>query len=496
MAAIILEKFRTHNAKQFIEDFGETGSSNYIFIGRSHSWTDDNSPPAPFNAESEEVRAFEDMIALKKVSTTDVSHGLVRYNWTAGVVYDEYRDDYSSSNQTPSGANNFYDGRGYVVTSDYKVYKCLKTPKSGGAHADVGTPVAAAVGSEPSGTSTANPEITADGYQWKFMYQISASDVIKFVTNDFIPVKTLGAQTSVAGSLGALGSTGTDDGSAQYDVEAAAVDGGIYRYIITNPGSGYTLDSGTTIDVAVEGDGSGAIATLTFASGQLSSVTYKDASSYGSGYKRASFPTLDSTISGISGGSGATIEAVISPIHGHGANPIEELGGNYVVVNSRLEFSEAAGGNDFPTDNDFRQIGLIKNPIASSSGAVSTANTMTATRELTLLDASNIAVDNIITSDTTNNVSTKRARVISKTGNVIRVHTIVNGGGEFVNFANDDDVYINASGVKITDVASSGVSSVHPEMTQYTGQILYLENRGPVTRAADQIEDIKLIIEM
>ena len=121
---------------------------------------------------------------------------------------------------------------------------------------------------------------------------------------------------------------------------------------------------------------------------------------------------------------------------------------------------------------------------------------MTATRELTLLDASDIAVDNIITSDTTNNVSTKRARVISKTGNVIRVHTIVNGGGEFVNFANDDDVYINASGVKITDVASSGVSSVHPEMTQYTGQILYLENRGPVTRAADQIEDIKLIIEM
>ena len=119
MAAIILEKFRTHNAKQFIEDFGETGSSNYIFIGRSHSWTDDNSPPAPFNAESEEIRAFEDMIALKKVSTTDVTHGLVRYNWTAGVVYDEYRDDYSSSNQTPSGANNFYDGIVYVVTSDY-----------------------------------------------------------------------------------------------------------------------------------------------------------------------------------------------------------------------------------------------------------------------------------------------------------------------------------------------------------------------------------------
>ena len=36
----------------------------------------------------------------------------------------------------------------------------------------------------------------------------------------------------------------------------------------------------------------------------------------------------------------------------------------------------------------------------------------------------------------------------------------------------------------------------HPEMTRFTGQILYVENRGAVSRAADQIEDIKLIIEM
>ena len=66
MAAIITEKFRTHNARQFIEDFGESGSSNYVFIGRPHSWTDDNNPPAPANSESEEIGAYEDMIALKK----------------------------------------------------------------------------------------------------------------------------------------------------------------------------------------------------------------------------------------------------------------------------------------------------------------------------------------------------------------------------------------------------------------------------------------------
>lgn len=60
MAAIITEKFRTHNARQFIEDFGESNSSNYIFIGRSHSWADDTS--CSTNSESEEIQAYEDMI--------------------------------------------------------------------------------------------------------------------------------------------------------------------------------------------------------------------------------------------------------------------------------------------------------------------------------------------------------------------------------------------------------------------------------------------------
>ena len=196
MAAIILEKFRTHNAKEFIADFSD--SSNYIFIGRSYAWSDENSPPSPANSESEVIGALSDMIALKKVTNTDISHGLVRYNWTSGTVYDEYRDDYSSSNQTPSGANNFFDGRGYIVTSDYKVYKCLKTNFNSGGVAQVST-------TEPSTVSTTIPQETGDGYIWKYMYSISDAEVIKFVTNDFIPVKTIGAKTSVAG-------TGTNGG--------------------------------------------------------------------------------------------------------------------------------------------------------------------------------------------------------------------------------------------------------------------------------------------
>ena len=491
MAAIITEKFRTHNAKQFIEDFSESGQSNYIFIGRSHAWTDDTSPPAPANSQSEEIGAYEDMIALKKVSSTDISHGLVRYDWTSGTKYDEYRDNYSSSNTTNvTGVSNFFDGRGYVITDEFKVYKCLKTGMSGG------STVASTV--KPTSVDTANPQVTGDGYMWKFMYSVVASDVIKFVTNDFIPVKSIGAKSAVAGSgtNGGFGSTATDDGSAQWDVENAAVDGAIYHYVVTAAGSGYSNGStgSFTVDVAVEGDGSGAVATLTFASGSLSSVAFKDTSSYGSGYKRASFPTLNSAISGISAGSGATIHPVISPINGHGADPIEELGGNYAIVNSRLEFGEGSG--DFPTDNDFRRIGLIKNPVQSSDGTISSASSMTATNQLTVADASSISVDDLLTDAASESATTAKVRVVSKTGNVLKTLPVVNAGGEYVAFANSDEVFRNGAGTKSTDVTGSGVSTSHPEMTRFTGQILNVENRGAVSRAADQIEDINLIIEM
>tara|TARA_Y100000996_G_scaffold415382_1_gene409715 strand:- start:4444 stop:5934 length:1491 start_codon:yes stop_codon:yes gene_type:complete len=496
MAAIITEKFRTHNARQFIEDFTE--ESQYVFIGRPHSWTDDNNPPAPANSESEEISAYEDMIALKKVASTDVSHGLVRYNWdsTHSTKYDEYRDDYSSTNTSNvTGASNFFDARGYVITEDFRVYKCLRTGVNSS-----GVAVNSTV--KPDTTSSTIPQITSDtgathGYMWKFMYSIGASDVIKFVTNDFIPVKTIGAKSGVAGSgtNGQFGSTATDDSSAQWDVENGSVDGAIYHYVVTAAGSGYNNGSSGTFDfdVNIEGDGSGAVATLSFESGALKRVQRKDTSSFGSGYKRASHPTLASALSGLTAGTGATFKPIISPINGHGANPLEELGGNYVIVNSRLEFGEGSG--DFPTDNDFRRIGLIKNPVQSSDSTISTEASLTATNQVTVDNATSLTVDDVITNAASESATTAKARIVSKTGNVLKLLPVVNSGGEYVNFANSNSIFKDGSDTSV-DVSSSGVSSAHPEMTRFTGQILYVENRGAVSRAADQIEDIKLIIEM
>ena len=122
---------------------------------------------------------------------------------------------------------------------------------------------------------------------------------------------------------------------------------------------------------------------------------------------------------------------------------------------------------------------------------------MTATNQLTVASDTNISVDDILTDAASESATTAKVRVVSKKGsNVLTTLPIVNSGGEYVAFANSDEVFVNGAGTKSTDVTGSGVSSSHPEMTRFTGQILYVENRGAVTRAADQIEDIKLIIEM
>jgi hypothetical protein len=485
MAAIITEKFRIHNAKQFKEDFGESASSSYIFIGRSFDWTDENNPPSPANAVGEEIDSYADMIAMKKVSSSDVSHGLTRYDWTSGTSYDEYAHDYSATNTSPAtSANNLYDSRFFVITDEYNVYKCIRTGRDSS-----GAVVVSDV--KPTGTSATSLVETADsnaasgrGYIWKYMYTISASETIKFVTNDFIPVKTIGAQTEVdgTGSGGAIGSAATDDGSAQWDVENSAVDGGIHHVVVTNGGAGYT--DGTHTGVSIVGDGSGAVCEVVVASG---AITHVNVTSVGSGYKRASIDV--SGISGIGSGSNGAIKPIISPFYGHGADPVQELGGNFICVNARLEFAEGSG--DFPVDNDFRRIGLIQDPFNVGTTTVATSTSLAAYSQMTLSTVTDLDVDDTIMSAQNDGSGVAVSKVVSISGNVVSHVPVANSAGGYVDFTASDTVYWTGNSGTV-----NSVNAAFPEVERYSGQIMYVENRGAVTRAADQIEDIKLIIEM
>ena len=424
MASIVTSKFRVHNAQQFVESFSEASNTiMYLFVGKNTAFPDDNNPPTPINSTANiEFTPWRDMFGAKRIQSSDVSHAIGRYNWTSGTVYMAYSDT-----STSLLTDTFY-----VMTEDYNVYKCLFNNAS------------TASTTKPTGVSTSQ-FTTADGYIWKYMYTVTTSNALKFLTTDYIPVQTL---TS-------------DGGEDQYDVQTAAVNGAINVIRVTSGGSGYA----TAPAVTITGDGTGATANSTIVANVVTAVTVTNA---GTGYTRA-------TVAFASGAAAAT--AVISPKGGHGADAVEELGGKYVIINTRLEGSES---NTISTANEFRQVGLVRDPFLFGTTTRATGSAFRQTFKYTLT-----GITGTFTNDETVTSGSNTASVVEFTTPNLFVTKPVDAA-----FANGATVTGGTSGATAT---ISVIST--PSLEAYTGDLLYVENRVPISRASDQIEDVKLIIQ-
>ena len=425
MASIVTTKFRVHNAEQFAEAFSETSNTiMYLFIGKNTAFPNDNAPPTPVNSTANvEYTPWRDMYAAKRITTSDVTHAIPRYDWTSGTVYDKYDDQ---------DTNLLESDDFYVVTEDYNVYKVLNN--AGGT----------ASTTKPSGVST-SPFTTADGYIWKYMYSVSTAKALKFLTNEYIPVQTLAS----------------DDGSDQWDVQAAAIDGGIHVINVTAGGSGYV----TAPAVTITGDGTGATANSTISANAVTSITITNP---GTGYTRAQVAFASGA---------ATATAVISPKGGHGSNAVEELGGKYIMLNVRLDGNES---NTFSTANEFRQVGIVRDPYlyGTSTRAVASSFRQSFKYQLSSISGT-FTLDETITS------GSNTASVVEFTTPNLFTTLPLN-----LPFANTASV----SGG--TSSASGTIAAITtPGLQPYSGDIIYVENRVPISRAADQIEDVKLIIQ-
>src|SRR6056300_344897 len=255
MPAIITNKFRIHNSEQFTESFSEAVSNVYYMgIGRPQAFGTltrgdsrttnegtDTVPLTPVDSVQDEYYYFDDMLAAKRVTSADVSYVVPRRNWTAGVVYDYYRHDYgnritgTTTTQTAdSGASTLWDSTFYVLTSTYQVFKCLDN--NSGAASTV----------EPTGTNTTIYSL-GDGYKWKYMYSLTASEQTNFLSTDFMHVST------------------------DSTVSSAAVDGAINIVKIKAAGTGGT--DGTHANVAIRGDGSSGECSVTISGSAVTAVT-------------------------------------------------------------------------------------------------------------------------------------------------------------------------------------------------------------------------------
>ena len=100
MSAIITEKFRQHNARNFYESFSEASADvYYLFLGKATPFTtgttggSDSSPSTPADSVSREFYNWDSMLGAKKVTSSDIAYALPRRNWTNTTVYDMYKDE-------------------------------------------------------------------------------------------------------------------------------------------------------------------------------------------------------------------------------------------------------------------------------------------------------------------------------------------------------------------------------------------------------------------
>ena len=575
----------------------------YLFIGKSDAWSgsfSDTSVPDPTTSAnpSSDTTAntsythWKDMIAAKKISSSDVSHVITRHNWTSGRVYQMYKDTETMSDllstrtgQTVSNAGGTATESAstypmYVMNTNYGVYKCLynaETEISGSNYPKPSTV-------EPTATTTTAgaPAALSDGYIWKYMYTISASEALKFVTSSYIPVKQI-RDANAYGNTGTAGGLGTggvkNDGSDQATIEYNTVDGALDVFVINTDGTGYHFETNKTITTS----GTGAVGNVVMASPTLTSNDkYNNSSIYftfsGTSYVRkvtdsvyaggnqtlvldATVPQLTGTITanvapfaringdghghaivltanssdtdavggvtvvstgnsfttasviveqqGTGSGTGADITAIIPPKGGHGYDPVAELGGYFIMVNSKLTQDESGS---FTTTNDFRKIGLLADP--NSDGVYTRYTADTATQAKTFTYTSNTAAlsgDITITQGTVGaNGATAYVVDVNASASTMRVVNITNGANSSAGYdgkpgswqCTTTNVASGFTGVAsgVATFTFTGGSAVlsnvaNGAMQIGSGEIIYIENRAPVARASDQTEDIKLIIE-
>lgn len=428
----VTKKFKISNAKSFKESFNVgTGNYLYLFFAKPNPWASaEESYQTPTDTQNDEATIWDEIVSLKRINYSDISLVVRRVNWASQIVYDEYDD------RDP----NLLSKNFYVLNSELNVYKCIDN--FNGSESVI----------EPTGKSL---EIfrTADGYKWKYLYSIPVADKLKFLTNNWMPV------------------------SMNPDVANAAIDGAIENIKIFNGGLDYSIRA----NVQIVGDGVGANIIARQSLGVIYDFTYNNV---GHGYRFANAYVTDS-FNPLA--RGANIRAIVSPVGGHGKDPVIELGGNYVMINARADYNEGFG--DFPAGFSYRKLGLIKNP--KRADVVANISTMISLSGLELSNVNGTFTVNEYLEGLTSgaNCYSVVANISGTTGTLRYLQTTYLTSN-YKQFTVGESVVGKKSG------ATALVANILlPETTQDTGDILYIENRDPITRSANQTDNLHLVIE-
>ena len=475
-----------------------------------YRYATEDAPPLPLDNQTEKYAVYDDIIAAKRVTSANARAVVRRYNWdtVANPKFDMWKPDYSATpggggqvgKQTALGFDSIGDAKFYVMNSNYEVFKCLYNGQNianpSGQNCTIEPSTSAAGYASATGIFT---EGSGAGYIWKYMFTLPTDDVLKFLSSDFMPI-TLPTETTRTATAG------------------LAVAGAIDVALVENAGT--NLPASQTLFTAIKGDGTGGVLQITTTAG--GAIDTVSVAVRGSGYTYANVSVANGNLfsdQGLTSAVASTnalagIEVVLPPKGGHGADADLELNAKRVMTNIRLTYAEGSG--DFPVDNDFRRIGLVTDPYDYGTTTEATASTLNGlfAVKITGTTADYIADELITQTRADGNIA--KGTVVSWTlDNGSTTDGILKYYQSPDQHLHDGQVYpLEANGaVDVTGAASAADGNVDttnngtlegitltnglgtPEIANNSGDIIYIENRRLITRAPDQIEDIKLVIE-
>ena len=493
MTAIVTNKIRVHNAKQFVGGFdGSDVTPIYGFIGRTLPWTtnespltdgasDTGNPGMPYDSRGYESKTFQHMLQMKKINAGNVVTACRNMKWTSGVYFNPYRHDYNGTitvKQLVSGtfAPATLAEANYYTVSDNKVYICLKAG-----------PGASTVDPKTTVGTSYTPAQGIDRYIWKFISERSTGDATNLSSPDYFPVRTV-SNALVPGN----------EFYFQSQSQNHAIPGAIYAVLIeSGTGSGWgsaNIDRAVatgavkvigngTLNTATTGDTNGFEIRLVISSNAIVDIEVVDP---GQGFSFC-------TITGLTGVL-PNITPIITPKFGLGYDPITDLNAYYVLIGMNIV------GNDsgkFTVANEFRQFGLISSPISYGTTNVLNMSAVDCTTTIVMNSSITVNSDQVLTL-----VTGRKVLVVDTFSFPVDYATVAYQGKQGIRVISPKEVDDSAANIAIAPgqtfpaiSTNTILAIVLPEWEPQSGELLYVENRKPIARAVDQGEDLRVVIE-
>lgn len=520
MPATITSQFRKNNSLSLITSAQNspivqafnTGTF-YIGIGKSDSWASDTNIDRPGNSRAASAEALGNLIMLRRIA--DAKMMFPANAFQSGRIYKYYdpTDDscfYGTNYGTGVNAvthHPCYVTGGPTSGNANRVYICL--------YSNLLSTTAEPV-NDSADNNSIGVVINAGSYKWSYLYTISGESSLN--TSTFKPLTTLGYSPGVT---------------------MTATLGKIFKIRIIEAGTGYLSNTSIILNYSISGTNTNNAISLTHSvdsiTGKILSVDApSDVTFLNYTISHASITILHPNHTG----AVAKLIPLLTPVDGIARDLTKVLpcwyAGFYAKFDPNTTTSES--GKDLIITNDYRQISLVKNPLSNSvSVTAGLDNYPESVDSIDCLSCFKIPSDiyinpalfkdggtvtqctNIGTTSTDSPAAAigyvDYARYVTIASNVINDATSATAGAFLLvyfhqnyncNFSRFADstltgntyTYIKFNITSLQQTYYSYTAIIKPEYTQGTGEVLFLENRLPITRTSSQVEEIKLIIQL